>query len=390
MAEQPGGVRFRSPFGEFELERRPPTPNQPLQAWDATDEYLLDCTHAALAGCTPMPRTLVINDAFGALALALREWQPHSWSDSRTAHLATAENFIRNGLPNTCMPIPATLPPATASEPPYRIVLWRIPKTLALFQQQAAQLRATIDERSLVLAGGMIKHLPEQTTATLNALGRVDILHARKKARLFQVTPEPSLPPPAAPVERPLRIAGLDIELANDANVFARDKFDIGARFFIEQFARLPRAPRIADLGCGNGVLGIVAQRLQPAARIAFFDESYQAVASAAANYRRNCHPPGTDANAAAEFYCDDGLSHYAGAPFDLIVCNPPFHQGHALGDQVAWRMFAQGRQHLRAGGELWIIGNRHLDYPAKLKRLFGNWRQVAANPKFIVLAAAK
>jgi 16S rRNA (guanine1207-N2)-methyltransferase len=94
--------------------------------------------------------------------------------------------------------------------------------------------------------------------------------------------------------------------------------------------------------------------------------------------------------NAAAEFYCDDGLSHYTGAPFDLIVCNPPFHQGNALGDQIAWRMFAQGRQQLRAGGQLWIVGNRHLDYPAKLKRLFGNCRQVAANPKFIVLAATK
>src|SRR6478736_1139570 len=98
MADQPGGTRFHSPFGAFELERRPPTPNQPLQAWDATDEYLLECAHAAFANNEPPPRALVVNDAFGALALALREWRPHSWSDSCTAHLATAENFIRNDL----------------------------------------------------------------------------------------------------------------------------------------------------------------------------------------------------------------------------------------------------------------------------------------------------
>jgi 16S rRNA (guanine1207-N2)-methyltransferase len=384
MTDQPEPARLRSPFGEFELERRPPTPNQPLQAWDATDEYLLD----ELARIEPThgsARTLVINDAFGALALALRESMPCSWGDSCTAHLALAENFVRNAQINTATPIPATLPPAPIGALPYRIVMWRIPKTLALFRQQAAQLQATLAADTLVLAGGMIKHLPEQTVEVLGGLGRVDILHARKKARLFRVTPQPSLPPIAAEANQPLRIDDLQLELAADANVFARDKFDIGARFFIEQFRHLPRAQHIADLGCGNGVLGIVAQRLQPDARIVFCDESYQAVASAAHNYRRNIGDEGV-----AQFHCDDGLSHYAGLPFDLIVCNPPFHQNHATGDQIAWRMFSQSRQHLRSGGELWIVGNRHLDYHVKLKRLFGNCRQVAGNPKFVVLAARK
>ena len=383
MVDQPGSARFRSPFGEFELERRPPTPNQPLQAWDATDEYLLD-EFARLAAPAASEPVLVINDSFGALALALHAVHPCSWSDSCTAHLALADNCARNELANHTTLIPATQPGTSPDGRPYRTVLWRIPKTLALFRQQAAQLQRGIDADTLVLAGGMVKHLPEQSVEVLGGLGRVDILHARKKARLFRVTPQPSLPPIAEPANQPLHIADLKLELEGGANVFARDKFDIGARFFIEQFQRLPRVQSIADLGCGNGVLGIVAQRLQPAADIAFFDESYQAVASAAANYRRNIGA-GT-----AQFFCDDGLSHHAGAPFDLIVCNPPFHQNHATGDQIAWRMFAQSRQHLRAGGELWIVGNRHLDYHIKLKRLFGNCRQIAANPKFVVLAATK
>jgi 16S rRNA (guanine1207-N2)-methyltransferase len=52
--------------------------------------------------------------------------------------------------------------------------------------------------------------------------------------------------------------------------------------------------------------------------------------------------------------------------------------------------MFAQSRRHLRSGGELWVVGNRHLDYHVKLRRLFGDCRQVAAHPKFVVLAATK
>ncbi|MEW8020449.1 MAG: methyltransferase [Candidatus Sedimenticola endophacoides] len=36
------------------------------------------------------------------------------------------------------------------------------------------------------------------------------------------------------------------------------------------------------------------------------------------------------------------------------------------------------------------MVGNRHLNYHVKLKRLFGNLRQVAANPKFVVLEAIR
>lgn len=376
---------FHCAFGDFALRRRPDTPDRPLQAWDAADDYLL----AEFAQRLPAPaacreRVLVINDQFGALAIALHALDPDSWSDSCTAHLALAENFAANGLHNGTTLIPATRAPAPVA--PYRAVLWRIPKTLALFREQAALLRAAVDADTLILAGGMIKHLPEQAVDILGALGRVDILHARKKARLFQVRPAAIATASPIPAERTLRIAELDLELAAGANVFARDKFDIGARFFIEQFRQLPPAAHGADLGCGNGVLGIALQRLRPATHIDFFDESYQAVASAARNHAANL----LSGTGSAHFHVDDCLSHYAGPAFDLVLCNPPFHQNHATGDQIAWRMFAQARRHLRAGGELWIVGNRHLDYSIKLKRLFGHCRQVAANPKFVVLAATK
>jgi len=78
-----------------------------------------------------------------------------------------------------------------------------------------------------------------------------------------------------------------------------------------------------------------------------------------------------------------------SGDPFDLILCNPPFHQGHVIGDHIAWQMFAQSKKQLRKDGELWIVGNRHLQYHIKLKKIFGNCRQVAGNAKFVMLAAS-
>lgn len=402
---------FDSLLGSFTLLRRPARHDKSLQAWDAADSYLLDALASLKPECANLPLTtstltnvpsitvpsinaLVINDQFGALAVALNSMHVCSWNDSRTAHLALLENSARNQLQPSFSPtlLPGTeLPTGT-----FDVVLWRIPKTLALFEQQLHALQSCTGPDTLILAGGMIKHMPEKLHELLRPLGAVEVLPAQKKARVFRVVRDTQRS--AAPIvelfnERTLAIPELNLTLSAGPNVFARDKFDIGARFFIEQFAKLPRSAHIADLGCGNGVVGIMAKRMQPEARIEFFDDSYQAVAAAERNYRDNGF---ADLMPAAAFHVDDVFSIHrgeargksCGEPFDLILCNPPFHQGHVVGDQIAWQMFMQSREQLRKGGELWIVGNRHLQYHQTLKKLFGNCRQIAANAKFVVLAA--
>lgn len=376
---------FRSIYGDFTLLRRPPTPHLPLQAWDAADEYLL--AEAYAKNTAAKPRVLVVNDQFGALAAAFNHIDLCSWSDSYTAHRATLDNFTRNQLnASRLVLLPSTQTPIQK----FDLVLWRIPKTLALFQQQLQILPAHISEATVVLAGGMQKHLLPGTRELLQQIGEVDPLPTQKKARLFSLrlrrdeTKPPFRDDPAT-AGSSLLIKEYGLQLQAGPNVFARDTFDIGARFFIEQFVQLPQADRIADLGCGNGVLGIVAKQKMPAAQIEFFDESYQAIAAAEKNYSLNIL---SELRSDAKFHVDDIFANYAAESFDLILCNPPFHQGHVVGDHIAWQMFVQSKQYLRSGGELWIVGNRHLDYHIKLKKIFGNCRQIAANAKFVVLAA--
>ncbi len=371
---------FNSAFGAFEIFRRPARHDKSLRAWDAADEYLLETAKLLQPDCTA---ALVVNDQFGALALALNTMQVCSWSDSRTAHMALLENIERNQLQSPF--VPQLLPGTDTPHGTFDLVLWRIPKTLALFDQQLNALRACTNGNTVLLAAGMIKHFPDKVHELLQPLGAVEILPAQKKARVFRIVRDQNVAPIAQPVEQSLNIAEYQLTLSAGPNVFAREKFDIGARFFIEQFAQLPRSERIADLGCGNGVLGMLAKRQQPWAAVEFFDDSYQAVAAAQGNYRNNGF---AEKLPAAQFHVDDVFSSYRGAPFDLILCNPPFHQGHVVGDQIAWQMFAQSRKNLHKGGELWIVGNRHLQYHIALKKIFGNCRQIAANAKFVVLAA--
>lgn len=380
-------LRFDHPFGSALLTRRPDLPQGSLQAWDGADALLLEELREHAGNDRPAP-ALVINDQFGALAVALAGagFETTSWGDSRTAHLALATNLERNGATTPVTAVPATERPAIRPA----TVLWRVPKSLALLRQQAARLWPLLAHSTLVLAAGMDKHLPPATAQLLSVLGEVERLPGRRKAHLFVIAPDPDRAAPAEPVAPEATIREFGLTLTGDANVFASGQLaggtiDIGARFMIEQFEKLPTAAQVADLGCGNGLLGIVLQRQRPATALHFFDDSYQAVVATRRNHAVNC----PDAPAAA-FHCDDGLSSYQGEPFDLVLCNPPFHQGHAVGDHIARQLFQQAKRHLRPGGELWVVGNRHLRYDQVLKSLFGRCRRIADNPKFTVLAARR
>ena len=91
-----------------------------------------------------------------------------------------------------------------------------------------------------------------------------------------------------------------------------------------------------------------------------------------------------------AEFLQTDCLQGVDDNSVSLILCNPPFHQNNAINDYIAWQMFTESRAALEAKGELWVVGNRHLAYHAKLKHLFGDCDVVASNKKFTILKVIK
>ncbi len=145
------------------------------------------------------------------------------------------------------------------------------------------------------------------------------------------------------------------------------------------------RYQRIVDLGCGNGLVGLIAASLNAQASILFSDESYMAVACARENFSAAF---GADRD--ADFKVTDCLQGIADESADLVLNNPPFHQQNTVGDAIAWKMFIEARRVLKPRGELWVVGNRHLAYHARLKKLFGAGEVIASNRKFVVLKAVK
>ena len=371
---------LESPYARLDLVRQPEQPNEPLQAFDAADEYLLAQLHEQ--GLAATTRVLILNDSFGALACALAQHvQVTSSGDSHLAHLALEKNLQRNALADDAVTF---VPASEVAQGPFDRVLIRVPKTLALLEEQLIRLHGQLAPGAQVNAAAMIKHLPRAAGDLLEKyIGPVQASLAVKKARLLTATPEDK-PVPHSPYPTRYRLDQPALELLNHANLFCREDLDIGTRAFLPHLPKALGNLRAADLGCGNGVLGIVYALGNPQAQMTLVDESYMAVQSARENWQA------IHGDRPADIRAGDGLAEQPMDSLDLVLCNPPFHQQQVVGDFLAWRMFTQAKTALCKGGELWIVGNRHLGYHLKLKRLFGKVEQVAATPKFVILRAIK
>lgn len=369
-----------SPFATLELDRQPPRRDDPLQAFDAADEYLLQ--QVAEEGLAPSARVLVLNDGFGALAASLAAHaQVTSSGDSHLAALALAANLARNGLAAEAVTF---VPASEAISGPFDLVLVRVPKTLALLEEQLIRLHGQLAPGARVIAAGMLKHLPRAAGDLLERhIGPVQASLAVKKARLLFAMPE-ARPAVASPYPSRYRLDAPPLTLVNHANVFCREGLDIGTRAFLPHLPQGLGQARVADLGCGNGVLALACALANPEAQFTLVDESYMAVQSARENWSAAFGERPVAIRAA------DGLADQPPRSLELILCNPPFHQQQVVGDFLAWRMFQQARAALTEQGELWLVGNRHLGYHVKLKRLFRRVEQIAATPKFVVLRAVQ
>ncbi|MEU2226179.1 methyltransferase [Streptomyces sp. NPDC018347] len=373
-----------TPWGEVELTRFPEDPHDRLRAWDASDAYLLH--HLAEEKVPLTGRVVVIGDRWGALVTALAEHRPTQITDSFLSQEATRANLARAGVEPGAVRLLTTQDP-----PPERVdvLLVRVPKSLALLEDQLLRLAPAVHADTVVVGTGMVKEIHTSTLRLFERiLGPTRTSLARQKARLIFCSPDPALKRPANPwpygyalPEDVGSVSGRTV--VNHAGVFCADRLDIGTRFLLRHLPG-PGAARVVDLGCGNGVVGTAVALADPTAEVLFVDESYQAVASAEATYKANGVP------GHAEFRVGDGLAGVASNSVDLVLNNPPFHSHQATTDATARRMFAGAERVLRPGGELWVIGNRHLGYHVKLKRLFGNSTLVASDPKFVVLKAVK
>lgn len=335
----------------------PPLPDHVAQPWDAADDYLLLQARPA--------ETLIVNDRFGALTCALP--QAAIWNDSASALFSANENLRANQLPDAAERTVAGLDAVART---VQQVLLRLPKNQEQLGYWLNQIASQCPDATILLAG-MARHIPVSLLKWLQAnSAEYEQLPIERKARLMRIR---GWRQPPQQLYKGYNSAGLTLEAL--PGVFAREKLDIGSQVLL-QHLQLPAEGTVIDLGCGNGLLALSVASQNPLLKVIATDDSAVAVLSARHNAglnRLNIDVRHGD------------ILQAVNEKADLILCNPPFHDGHKQLTNIAQRMFEESRQHLYAHGVLYVIANRHLPYRPLLNRLFRKVSVISSDPRFSV-----
>lgn len=411
---------FTTPFGNVTLKRYPTAHDPSLRAWCSADELLLQRFYKSTQetdSSSPLQNLLIANDEFGALSVALaNQFNVSHWSDSLLSQIATERNAAKNAgkVIHFCSSID------NLSKLTPDAIFIRPTKNISYFHYQLAMLSHYFPDTA-IHCGIMQKFITTGVKAAISQhLTQVNPGIGEKKARVISAkTPCESkydpvlhlashkqnhhrldkdvvpqwldfIPQHLQPgLALPLKyIDYKSLKMPIIPNVFSAGSLDIGARFLLDNFPDVSSAKNIADLGCGNGVLSATAALKNDQAQLYGYDESYLAVASAKMTFLAN-QLIRDQGDKRAQFTVSNILSHAQSAPdFDIILCNPPFHQQRRVTTDTAKLMFKQARNKLANNGQLWVIANRHLGYYRDLTKQFNRVETIASNAKFTIFCA--
>ncbi|MFQ5622680.1 MAG: class I SAM-dependent methyltransferase [Paracoccaceae bacterium] len=163
--------------------------------------------------------------------------------------------------------------------------------------------------------------------------------------------------------------------------MFGHAGVDGGSRRLAEHFS--PNASGdAADLGAGWGWLSYELLRRAPSiTRCDLFEADHAALAAA----RRNVADP------RAGFHWSDVNEVSSGRQiFDLVVSNPPFHEGRAADPELGAQFVVAAAHILKPQGEAIFVANRQLPYESVFERNFAEWRIAEQDSAFKVIRATR
>ena len=147
---------------------------------------------------------------------------------------------------------------------------------------------------------------------------------------------------------------------------YGTEGLDPGTRLLVEH-PEIGPGERVLDLGCGPGIVGLVAAR-RHGAEVVLVDIGAAALEAARRTLALyDLSPP------QAEVCYSDVISGVRGERFDVVLTYPPAHppQGWALDRETA-RAFVEGAARvLRPEGRAYVVGSAGLPFHRWLRRVF-------------------
>jgi 16S rRNA (guanine1207-N2)-methyltransferase len=166
--------------------------------------------------------------------------------------------------------------------------------------------------------------------------------------------------------------------------MFSHDRIDAGSRLLSEH---LPDAAKgaAADFGAGWGFLSVaLAERTAGLKSIDLYEADFDSLEAARTNLASIADVPPT------EFFWHDLVGEKVERKYDLIVMNPPFHQGRAAEPGIGQSMIGTASAALKPGGRLFMVQNRGLPYEQTLKARFSRVEEIGRDGAFRIVLAQR
>lgn len=167
----------------------------------------------------------------------------------------------------------------------------------------------------------------------------------------------------------------------SSSGVFSKGHIDPGTRLLVESMV-LPEEGYVLDIGCGYGVIGIVAATLNPKLHVIMVDINERAVKLAKRNIRLN-----NVAN--AEVRRGNLYEPVRGMLFNCILSNPPI----SAGMDVVEAIITEAPKYMNEGALIQIVVRSKIGrerFKKLFERTFGNFTILAREGGYRVLMAEK
>lgn len=184
------------------------------------------------------------------------------------------------------------------------------------------------------------------------------------------------------PALRPI-IETSDLTILSKPGVFGWNKIDQGSQLlvntaqgYLSDNQLTPHS--LLDLGCGYGYITLQTKNWPSLNERWATDNNAAAIECVRAN---------AEANALnIEVVADDCATHID-KRFDLILCNPPFHQGFETDQSLTVKFLEQTRRHLNPEGVALFVVNQFIAIPKLAETRFSACREIENDGSFKVYA---
>ena len=177
-------------------------------------------------------------------------------------------------------------------------------------------------------------------------------------------------------------IANENLKFYTDNGVFSKESVDFGTKTMLESFATDKENAKVADIGCGYGVISIFLAKKYPTYKFTMVDVNNRVLELSKKNIELNKIENEVEVLESSSFDNVEGN-------FDIVLTNPPIRAGK----KIVHKIMIDSYEHLNAQGELWVVIQKKQGMASCKKLLedtFSMVEIVTKNKGYYILKAVK